>query len=302
MAPKKIGIDIWKDMKISELVNEFEKSGFNAKRINEAVIIYKKMLNDKNCYKVLTISGALVSAGMRKTFVKAIENKLVDCIICTGAILTHDLIEAFGVYHEPGSPDVDDAQLAKKNIDRLYDIFLPDKGYQVLEKRLHEIFPKMPQEKMSPTKFLGELGKHIQDEESIIRTASKNNIPIFCPAITDSILGFQAWMWGQDHDLKIYNQDDIRDFLAIVHEQKKFGMIILGGGVPKNFGFIMMQVSGKSLDYAIQITMDRPEHGGLSGAPLREAKSWKKISAKANIVDVICDATIAWPIIVGSLL
>ncbi|MFH1631053.1 MAG: deoxyhypusine synthase [Candidatus Aenigmatarchaeota archaeon] len=299
---KKIGIDIWKDMEISELVNEFNKTGFNAKRVNEAAEIYKKMLADKKCYKVLTIAGALVSAGMRKTFVKAIENKLVDCIICTGAILTHDLIEAFGIYHEPGSPDVDDAKLAKKNIDRLYDVFLPDKGYQILEKRLQKILPLMSQQKISPNQFLKELGKYIEDEESIIRAAWKNNIPIFCPAITDSILGFQTWMWGQDHDLKIYNQDDIRDFQNIVHEQKKFGMVILGGGVPKNFGFIMMQVSGKSLDYAIQITMDRPEHGGLSGAPLREAKSWKKISAKANIVDVICDATIAWPMILGALL
>jgi deoxyhypusine synthase len=295
----KIGIDLRKNTK--GLVEQFGKAGFGARQLHNAYTIYKSMLADRACYKVLTISGALISGGLRKTFVRAIQHKLVDCIITTGAILTHDLIESFGVRHELGSADANDVSLAKKNIDRIYDIYLPDRGYHVLEARLHQIFPKIEQREMSPNKFIAELGMHIKDKNSLIRTAAKAHVPIFCPAITDSILGFQAWMWGQDHGLKINSQGDIHDFLAMLHTKKRFGAIILGGGVPKNFALIMMQVSGKSLDYAIQITMDRPEHGGLSGAPLREAKSWKKISANARIADVICDATIAWPMLVSAL-
>jgi deoxyhypusine synthase len=160
----------------------------------------------------------------------------------------------------------------------------------------------MPQEEMSPTKFLHELGKHIKDEKSILRLCSEMDVPIFDPSITDSITGFHAWIYGQDHKLKINPQLDIRDFLELVWKKKRYGLVILGGGVPKHFVAGMMQVTGNSINYAIQITMSRPEYGGVSGAPLREAKSWRKVAADALIADVMCDSTIAFPLIVASLL
>lgn len=293
---------VWKNMSVKQLMDEFGKAGFSAKRLGEAASIYKKMLKNKNCIKILTIAGALIAGGMRDVFVKAINSNLVDIIVTTGSILTHDLIEAFGVKHTQGDAYANDIKLSKRNINRIYNVFLPNKGYIILEKKLQKIFPKLPQERMSPRKFLHLLGQHIEDKNSLIRIAFKKKIPIFCPSITDSILGFQVWMYGQDHNLKIDSQLDIADFLDLIWKKKKYGAIILGGGVPKHFIAGMMQVTGNSLNYAIQITMDRPEHGGVSGAPLREAKSWKKVATDALTTDVICDATIAFPLLVAALL
>lgn len=302
MKKSNIEMRIRKGMSVRELTDEFGKGGFTARKIGEAIDVYRKMNADKNCIKIISAAGALVAGGLRDTFVEAINNKFVDAIVFTGALLTHDLIEAFGVRHIQGDDNADDVELSKKNINRIYDIFLDNEGYVRLEKELQPLLEELPQEIMSPSQFLGILGSKIKDKRSIIRAAYENNVKIFCPSITDSILGFQLWMYSQDHKLKIDSQLDIKDFLDLVWQNKKFGMLILSGGVPKNFVNIMMQVSGKSLDYAIQVTMDRPEHGGSSGAPLREAKSWKKVSPKALTVDVCCDATVAFPLIVASLL
>jgi len=293
---------VWKNMGVKQLMGEFSKAGFSAKRLGEAASIYKKMLDDKKCIKILTIAGALVAGGMRNVFVKAINSNLADIIVATGSTLTHDLIEAFGVKHIQGDAYANDIKLSKKNINRIYNVFLPNKGYLVLEKKLQKIFPKLPQERMSPRKFFDLLGQKIKDKNSLIKAAYKKKIPIFCPGITDSILGFQLWMYGQDHNLKVDSQLDIADFLELIWKKKRYGAVILGGGMPKHFVAGMMQVSGDSLNYAIQITMDRPEHGGVSGAPLREAKSWKKIAADALTTDVICDITIAFPLLVASLI
>jgi len=293
---------IRRGMKVRDIMEEFSKAGFSARALGEALEVYHKMLQDKGCVKILSITGALVPAGMRNVFLEAINNKLIDIIVITGANLTHDLIESFGIRHEQGDAEADDVELAKKNINRIYDIYLPNKGYLVLEDKLQEILKKLPQKTFSPNKFLRELGKHVKDRRSIIRACFKNKVEIFCPSITDSILGFQVWMYSQDHKLQVNPQLDTRDFLDLVWKNKKYGLIILGGGVPKNFVNIMMQVSGKSLNYAIQITTDRPEYGGLSGAQLKEAKSWKKVAANALTADVVCDATIAFPLLVASLI
>jgi len=160
----------------------------------------------------------------------------------------------------------------------------------------------MPQEEMSPNKFLFELGKQIKDENSMLKLCSEKNIPIFDPSITDSITGFHAWVYSQTHKMKINPQLDIRDFLDKMWEDRRYGFVILGGGVPKHFVAGMMQVTGNSINYAIQITMSRPEYGGVSGAPLREAKSWKKVAADALTADVVIDATVAFPMLVAALL
>lgn len=294
---------VWKDMQVKDVLQEFSKAGFCARGLGEAYYVWRKMLEDKECVKILSAAGALVPAGMRNVFTTAIKAKLIDVLVLTtGSILDHDLIEAFGVKHEQGEVNVNDVELAKKNINRIYDVYLPNKGYILLEKKLREILPKLPQEELSPNQFLHELGKNVKDKDSILRVCAEMNIPIFDAGITDSITGFHVWMYSQDHKLKLNPQLDIRDFLEIVWKKKRYGLIILGGGLPKHFVAGMMQVTGNSLNYAIQITMSRPEYGGVSGAPLREAKSWKKVAADALTADVVCDATIAFPLLVASLL
>ena len=293
-------------MSVKELTQELAGAGYTGKRMAEAVAIYKKMLDDKKCIKFVAGAGALIAGGMRNVFVKLIRAGAVDAMIFTGAILTHDLIEAFGVKHYQGTSNVNDVELHKKEVFRMYDIFLEKKGFLVHEEEIQKILPKLPQKEMSPKEFLYELGKYIKDENSIIRACYDMKIPIFCPSITDSMLGFQIWMYSQTKELKINSQLDIRDFFDFAwrpkEEQRTYGMLILGGGVPKHFVPGMMQASGNSLDYIIQITMDRPEHGGVSGMQIVEAKSWGKMSEKGIFCDMRCDVTLAFPILVANVL
>lgn len=296
-------MDIYENMTISELVEQFRGAGYAGKRMYDAVEIYKKMIDDKKCIKFVSAAGCLIAGGMRNVFVKLIKTKAVDVMLFTGAILTHDLIESFGVHHYEGSSKVDDIELSKHNIFRMYDVFLEKKGFLKHEEEIQKILPKLSQRELSPREFLFELGKYIKDENSIIKACHDNNVDIYCPSITDSMLGFQVWMYSQTHQLKINPQLDIRDFMTnIWQKDKTYGMLILGGGVPKHFVPGMMQATGNSLKYVIQITMDRPEHGGVSGMQIIEAKSWGKVSPEGLVCDMRCDVTLAFPILVASIL
>ncbi|MEM5814974.1 MAG: deoxyhypusine synthase family protein [Candidatus Aenigmatarchaeota archaeon] len=296
-------LKIWKSMTVEEMLKELSKGGFTARRLGEAYLIWKKMLEDKKCTKILTVAGSLVPAGMRNIFVEIVKQKLIDImIVTTGSILDHDLIEAFGVRHEQGELNTKDEVLASKNINRIYDVFLPNKGYIILEKKMKELLPKIPQKELSSREFFFNLGNLIKDKKSILKNCSEMGIPIFDPGITDSMIGFHAWMYSQDHKLKVNPQLDIKEFLDLTWNKDRFGVVILGGGLPKHFSLAMLQVTGKKIAYGIQITMSRQEYGGVSGASLEEAKSWKKISKSALTVDVMCDVTIALPLLVASLL
>ena len=296
-------MDVWADMKVSELIEQLAGAGYAGKRMAEAAEVYKKMVDDKNCHKFVSIAGALIAGGMRNVITRFVRAGAVDSLIVTGSILSHDLIEAFGVRHYQGSSSVDDRELAKKHTFRMYDVFLDKEGFMKLEDGLREILPNLPQQEMSPREFIRELGRHIKDENSIIRACTDMNIDIYCPAITDSMLGFHVWMYSQTRKLKVNPQLDIGDFMnAVWQKGKTYGMLILGGGVPKHFVPGMMQASGNSLKYVIQITMDRPEHGGVSGMQIIEAKSWGKVAPEGLVCDMRCDVTLAFPILVAEIL
>ena len=295
-------VKIWPNMMVNELVEEMKNSGFQARKLADSVRILTDMIHDKKCTKFLGLAGAIVPGGMRRVIVEIIRNHFIDVIVTTGANLTHDLIEAFGEHHYHKESVVNDVQLYKSKINRIYNILLPNKGYVILEQNLQSIFPKLPQEELSSREFLSELGKHISDRNSIVKAAADENMPIFCPAISDSILGFQIWMHSQSHKLTVNTTLDQKDILDIAFDSKRSGALIIGGGVPKHYIAMAMQTTPKALNYVVQITMDRPESGGVSGASLEEAKSWKKVAVNAKTVDLICDATIALPIIISSLL
>ena len=148
-----------------------------------------------------------------------------------------------------------------------------------------------------------------EKNESILKTAYRNKIPIFCPAISDSAIGLMIWgrvvsgKYGKDEENKTHIDvfADLNEIIDISWTAKKKGIIYVGGGVPKNYIQQSLQFSGKGADYGIQITTDHPEPGGSSGAELREGISWGKMNSQGKFVDVICDATIALPIILGSV-
>ncbi len=297
-------MDVWAGMGVKDLLKQLGGAGYAGKRMAEALEIYKSMLDDKKCIKFVAGAGVLVAGGMKGVLVRLINSGAVDALVLTGAICTHDLIEAFGVKHYQGTSFVDDVELNKEHIFRMYDVFLKREGFSLMEEEVqNNLFPKMPQKEMSPREFLKELGKVVGDKGSILRACADKGVDIYCPSLTDSMLGFQAWMYGQDHPLKVNPQLDIKDFQDLVWEEgRTYGMLILGGGVPKHFIPGMMQASGNSLKYVIQITMDRPEHGGVSGMQIREAKSWGKVSPEGLVCDMRCDYTLAFPILVAGIL
>ncbi|MEX2721277.1 MAG: deoxyhypusine synthase [Candidatus Wukongarchaeota archaeon] len=289
-------------MSVSQLVSQFRDMGFNARKLALAVDVCEEMIRDKDCVVFLGLAGAMVPAGLRRTVVEMIRNKWVDVLVTTGANLTHDLIEAFGGCHYQGSPLVDDAVLKEQGINRIYDIFLPNKFFGILEEKFQPILKELSGKKYPVKEFLKEVGGRIEDKDSIIRSCFEINVDLYCPAISDSGVGLQLWFFLQKNDdITVDTFSDLKDIINMVWEAERTGTLLIGGGVPKNFILQAAQATSKEHEYAVQITLDREETGGLSGAKLKEGISWGKIDQKAKYVDLICDATIALPIIVSAL-
>ncbi len=287
------------NMTVSELVEAFSGCAFGAGRLFEAVDIYREMVNDAECTKFFGLAGAMVPAGMRQVVSDMIRDREIDLLVTTGANLVHDIIESMGLHHYKGTDAADDVQLKHDAVNRIYDVFLPEHHFTDFEEKLQSIFKEIP-EKLSITELLSHIGSKLDDDNSILKSAYDMGVPVYCPAIQDSIIGLQAWLYKQTKPLNVDVFADMRELIDRCYEAKHAGVLIVGGGVPKNFILQSMLVTPKSFDYAIQLTMDRPETGGLSGATLDEARSWGKIGEKARSVTVYSDATITLPIIVAA--
>jgi len=292
-------------MSVSELASEMRDAGvLGAGKIGEAADLTAEMFGNPDYTVFLTIAGALVPAGLRKVIRDLIDREYVNVVVTTGANMVHDMVEALGYRHVRGSFLAEDKKLKDRDVGRIGDIYIRQKAFKHLEKWLFQILETIPEERrahMSVAELLTELGKQIKDNDSILATAARKKVPIICPAFVDSIAGFHLWVFGQDKKIVIDPLLDVSRLMDVVYEAKKVGMIILGGGVPKHFA-LFANTFREGIDCAVQITMDRPEPGGLSGASLEEAISWGKIKPEGKGVTVICDATIAFPLIVASAL
>ncbi|HLC55474.1 MAG TPA: deoxyhypusine synthase family protein [Candidatus Nanoarchaeia archaeon] len=294
-------ITLRKDITANELLKEFSKAGvMQAGKLGKAVEIYRKMLADRQCVKFLGLAGAMVPGGMKNIITDMIEKNMVDALVLTGATLTHDLVESLGYQHLKGSEHADDEELNKQGFDRMYNSYMQNQAYPDLEDFVHSAMKKM-QGNISITEFLRQFGKHCKPG-TILRICADKKIPVFCPGLPDSGLGLQIWGYMQNHGFKIYAFDDLTEILDLAWNAKKLGVIYVGGGLPKNYIQQAMQFGPIKASYGIQITTDRAEHGGSSGAPLVEGVSWGKLEANADFVDVHCDATIALPLLVAALL
>lgn len=293
-------MDIKPGMKIKELVEEMSRSGvFGAGRIAKAAEILKTMKQDKDCKIFLGLAGAMVPGGMKNIITDMLKNGYIHVFVTTGANLTHDLVEALGFEHYQGTYQIDDKELHKKGIDRIYETFMPNKVYEELEKFFNQHFNELKGE-TNIKEFLWKIGSMIK-KESILKTCYEKKIPIFCPGIADSGIGLM--MWGhlaKGEEVKLKAFEDLKEMMDLAWTAKKTGVIYVGGGVPKNYIQQAMQLT-KGASYGVQITMDRPEPGGSSGAELREGISWGKMNEKAKHVNVVCDATIALPLIYAAV-
>ena len=303
-------IKIGGTLTVDQLVQQLQGSGsFGAGRLARACNIYERMLRDKDCTVFLSLSGAVVPAGMRAVVADLIRARLVDVVVCTGASMVHDAIEALNGHHYKGSWTADDRELFKYHIFRIYDVFVAEEAYVKLDYQLAEMYREIAADKrgenLSSNEFTWELGKRLKDPNSILRAAYEENVPIFIPAVRDSEFGYihllHASQQNQKNVLKVDAFKDVPLLCQICERSPKNGMIVIGGGVPRNTVQSAATAAKKGMDYAVVITMDRPETGGLSGSTLRETVSWGKVKGEADKIMVIGDALVMFPLIVASV-
>ncbi|MDI9610009.1 MAG: deoxyhypusine synthase [Archaeoglobales archaeon] len=288
-------LKVEKGIRVSELVEKFSYTALNARRLGESGKIWKEMVKE-DAFIFLTLAGAMIPAGMRDIIKDLLENRFAHSLVLTGANVVHEVCEALGFPHLSGSPLANDVELANKGVSRIYDVFMETPAFEGVERFFMETFKELSGV-FSSYEILWEIGKRLQN--SFLSLAFENRIPVFCPTLHDSIAGLHLMLYGKNAVLN-YSKDT-KMLLDLCSQKRKMGIVIIGGGVPKNFALQAMLLA-EGFDYAIQITTDTPQYGGLSGATLEEAKSWCKLKGDAKAVTVYCDATIALPLLYAYLI
>jgi deoxyhypusine synthase len=287
-------------MSISSLATEMEAvKVLGPGRFGRAARILAEMFSDKSYQNFISLAGPIIPGGLRTIITDLVDRRLIGGVVTTGANVTHDMLEAIGHRHIVGSESMDDRILRRKGLSRIYDLLVTQKGIEHLEKTTHRMLNQIPEARrrnIASYELLWEFGKQLRDENSLLRTAQKRGIPIFCPGIFDSMLGLNLWTYSRTNSLFINPFKDFSKLVDMTYEKKKVGAVILGGGMPKHHVLIANSYRG-GVDAAIQITLDRPEGGGASGAPLEEAISWGKIKTPNKIVTIVSDATVIFPLL-----
>ncbi len=308
-AEKIKGITVESGVKASELVKRMRSCGLQASELAKAVEVIKEMKRD-GATVFLTFTSNMVSCGLRELFAQLVREKFVDCIITGIGSVEEDLMKTESDFLQ-GSFDADDVELHERGVNRIGNIFVPNAHYEWLEKFLKPFFEKefAKQEKagrlLAPSELIHDLGLEINDENSFVYQAAKNNIPVFCPAPTDGAFGLQVFFFKQDRPkFGIDVTADMKRLSQIVFDAKKTGGIILGGGVAKHQAIGVNIVRG-GFDYAVYVSTGSEYDGSLSGARTREAVSWGKINeeafAKNKTAFVEGDASIVFPLIVAGV-
>ncbi|MFX1324357.1 MAG: deoxyhypusine synthase family protein [Promethearchaeota archaeon] len=299
---------------VEDLLSNLSNCGFQGRNLAEALKILERMILDKECTKVMTLSGAMVPAGMGDLICVLMENKIINVLVTTGANIIHDLVDAITkVGHYVGSSNVNDNKLFEFRINRIYDVFLPENNYATVEKELLSIIKNIFSEKnifITPSELLIKLGEHIKTR-SILSVAAKNKVPIFVPAFSDSELALNLikYMVREEYSFQFDILKDVQNLGEIIKNSKSCGTLIIGGGVPRNWAqqiFPLLDqienIHKMGYDYSVRIHTATEYDGGLSGSTFSEAKSWGKYSLESKHVSVWCDATIALPLLVCGLL
>ena len=287
-----------------------EKMSFVSRETANASKIYNEMLKDKDCTIFLTLAGSTSAAGCMHIYRDMVKYNMVDAIIATGAsIIDMDFFEALGFKHYQGSQYQNDNELRDNYIDRIYDTYIDEEELQVCDKTIGEIADKLEPKSYTSREFIKEIGKYLKTNSkkkgSLIETAFDNDVPIFCPAFTDSSAGFGLVMHQERNPKNHITIDSIREFRELTEikiKSKGSGLFMIGGGVPKNFiqdTVICAELLGKNVDmhkYAIQITVADSRDGACSSSTLKEASSWGKVDTTKEQM-VFAEATSVLPLI-----
>lgn len=299
---------------VDELLENMSKSGFQGRKLGEAFHLWKEMIETPGTKIIIGLSGAIIPAGMQECIVTLLENRYIDCIVSTGANMFHDFCEHMGVKHYVGSHLTDDTVLYKNGVNRIYDVFASDKEIGRMEEYIGNFGVTLGKQVLTSREFFKLLGEKINAEKpdgrSVIGTAAKMDVPIYVPALADSSYGI-GLVYGRRRlgaEVIIDHLKDADELSEYVEVAKKTGIVILGGGTPKNFiqqtEVIPPKYQKKYLGghmFALQITTDAPHWGGLSGCTFEEGISWGKEKEETHKLQCFCDITIALPILTSAL-
>lgn len=297
-------LNIGPDTTLRELMESFKDvGGFTAAKVRNGYDILKKMFAEDNT-TFLSFPADIISTGTRGVINDLVKKKLVDVIVTTNGMLDHDIARTYTDYYS-GSFDFSDRELRRIGINRLGNVFIPDESYGVIiEEKVGSIIDDLYRVKKewSAVDFIKEAGLRINNEDSILYNAAKNNIPVFVPGITDGSFGSQLWsFYERNRDFKINLLADEHALSDIIFEAKKTGALMVGGGISKHHTIWWNQFRG-GLDYAVYVTTAQEYDGSLSGAKLEEAISWKKMREDAEFANIYGDATVILPLLLGPFL
>ena len=289
---------VWKKgMTVKEMVDDFSSLGFQSIELARARDVIVKM--KKNSAKIyLTFTSNMVTSGLRGFFAQLIKLKIPSIIVTTAGGLEEDIMKAKGERFSIGSFNTDDVELHEQGINRVGNLQIKNESYMKFEDLMLEILNILykKQKRWAVSELLKEIGLMLNDESSILYQAAKNDIPIFCPAITDGALGFHLYLFQQKH--KDFIVDVVKDFgnilFAATHDDKK-GVIALGGSISKHHAILASLLNGGA-EYAVYMTTAHKTSGSMSGATTSEAKSWGKVKDESDIATVIGDVTIMFPL------
>lgn len=309
-------IDI-KSFDSTQLINAMRDMSFTSRDTANAADIFDLMINDKDCSIILTMAGSTSAGGCMQIYVDMIKSNMIDAVVATGAsIIDMDFFEALGFKHYKGRSDMDDKMLRDLYIDRIYDTLIDEEQLQMCDNTVYEIANQLERRPYSSREFIHEMGKWLVNnpnkavkKDSLIQVAYEHNVPIFCPAFSDSSAGFGLVRHQWENPDKHLSIDSVADFLELTKIKmaaSTTGLFMIGGGVPKNFTqdiVICAEVLGKNVPmhkYAIQITVADARDGACSSSTLKEASSWGKVDTVHEQM-VYAEATSVLPLIVSYL-
>ncbi len=293
-----------------KIISSMEKMSFVSRETANAANILNEMIKNKDCTIFLTLAGSTSAAGCMHVYRDMVKYNMVDAIVATGAsIIDMDFFEALGFKHYQGSQFQNDTELRENYIDRIYDTYIDEDELQMCDKTIGEIADNLEPRSYTSREFIYEIGKYLKSNAkkkgSLIEISYDNNVPIFCPAFTDSSAGFGLVMHQERNPKKHITIDSIREFRELTEikiRSKESGLFMIGGGVPKNFiqdTVICAELLGKEVSmhkYAVQITVADTRDGACSSSTLKEASSWGKVDVTKEQM-VFAEATSVLPLI-----
>jgi deoxyhypusine synthase len=322
-------LDIAKVKGVDELVRAMGNTAFGGRNLGEAADVFEAMVRDKDCFVVLTLSGAMTVAKMRLLICEMIDRGMVQAVVSTGALMTHGMVEGFGMTHFKYTEGLDDTKLFKCGYNRAYDTLELEKNLDDLELIVFEVFKSLdPSKSYGSHEILEAVGRYLEkqtkkEERAVLKSALKKKIPVYIPAFSDSEFALDLGIFNRRQVyrkkpvIETSEMKDLEHFTHLIKKQKKIGIFTIGGGVPRNWAQQVapyldlidkrVGIGGKFLrySYGVRICPEPVHWGGLSGCTYSEGISWGKMvppKEGGKFSEVYCDATIAWPIILKAVL